>query len=659
MQGRVRPTLQLKGDVEINDDVELEREADRTAQRLSTGQGIAPAVTNKATPPPSRSVRQLKLEIGTETYDENNVGELMVKYMRGDCMPIEVLALARQQALDTDKTYHYDSVADLIAKLSPQITEVEIKENEAPSTVLTEPMGIPVQIEVVRGKNTGVARLLHTVWVGGQINYATKESLARWSQTGKAQLILWMDQSAIERNEVVQKDLQIEGIPIYGFLPVGGPTEKIVIPVASTLSLKMEPSLAKAAQVEATDGLPQVASDILRIAILHQFGGIYIDVGGVTPGPNFAPENVEFFGGMDVQPGFHKETGHMENGLILARQGSPILLRMLNVMSTYYQEDSHARITYQGMLINSSKKSLSTMFEEDFNGADFVCYVENRQFIDPLIAELVNMPEKDYLAFMESKSEIGAVTLVKKWKSYIDHLRTLPLTLLTDKIRPEIIKEFGTQISHSINIATMRDAFQCSIEEGLKQESKVKGKDVLEKDLLAHWKTNYSEKQFHYSQIGYSWQNPGLSAAEEMERLVNKGDTVYDYFLRKELPLQFAQFQPLLQDQRGKTGTTSEDPQDRIQIIIRVQSLLDPNSGLLSVVCNLLARKAPAIAYERILQQLQIAEEFLNKNWPAFAGFMVEDSACTWAFHERDIINVMRNVVYKIMRFTELVQGKK
>jgi hypothetical protein len=651
MQGRVEPMLQLNGDILINDDKGLEREADLAAAHVSSGQAIDSVPHEKTNSLPSQPVRQLKLEVGTENYDDTNFGTFIDKYGREKGMDPKLMMTIMRMAGETGKTYKYSTISDLINELNPQ------QEKKLPklSDVLKE-LPTPFDQYDITNKGKGVRPLLSTVWVGGRISNAARERLAEWSQQKKTLVVLWMDKAAIEKSGVVEKSGNIDDIPIFGVLPVDGPLGSIEIPVASTESIQMDESLTKAAQAEAKGGLKQVASDILRIAILNQFGGMYIDVGGVTPGKDFNTESFQFYGGMDLQPGFHEETGHMENGLLIARKGSPILGQMLKTMSKYYHDDPQARIKREHELIANKINANESSQDQYF--IDTIRYIQNKEEVDSTIIGLVNMPEAAYKSYMEESDFFGhGDFFAHKWKKYIDHLRTMPLKLLTDEIRPSEIKEVGNSVSHSINEATMRDAFQCSIEGWLKHEEKVRKVDISETDLKAHWKTNYSGTQFTYSQKGYSWENPGLSTAEEMERLVGKKGGVYQYFLEKELNPAFAEFEKWLPETQVKEGGIEEVDPAVTPYKKEVQQLLDPTSGLLAQLRLLLSKKAKASEYGTIIEKLGEFDVAAFLRRMELKTGMSEEYK-TWYDRENTIINTMRNVVNKIMRFTELVQGE-
>jgi len=377
-----------------------------------------------------------------------------------------------------------------------------------------------VLVNPFEGENTeiihkGVSPLLHTVWVGGAITGGAKENIASWALSPKMQVILWMDKKAASASGVRPSSGTVKGIHIGGLLLVD-PVKDISVPVALTGQLPMGGELHEAAGAEAEYGRPQVASDILRIGILHTYGGIYMDVGGVSKGvEDIDPEEVEFSGSMDVQPGFHAETNHMENGLIIAQANSPILKKMLFDMTDYYGSDPERRIREEAeeleQLLAFARRTKFVQLEQ---------YLTWKVEADRMASVLVNMPPSEYLTYMQKPTESPVHEIMKRWKGYIDHLRQTPLTLLTDSIRPEELREVGASVSGTINHATML-TFQDSIEQWKKLEES-SGRVLEGDEVLKKWNDFYKGRLLNYGQKGYSWMNPGLSAAEERERLAGK-----------------------------------------------------------------------------------------------------------------------------------------
>ncbi len=528
-EGRVQPTMQMAG-TQINDDVGLETEADvmggeamTVGQRLEErGQKFKPDALGQS----FVSQRKIKFEDDEVTYDEKSLMTFFSKYFSVAGLSDK---FSHVQALIVDEkvVHNYANIAALMDTFGP----IEVRKKKAPVIVtknmlLGDKVASPFESHNFNEKGGGVAPFLHTVWVGGAIPAAVRERLAEWSQARKVQVVLWMDKKAMQQSTLKASNENLGGITICATLAIGD--TGLTIKVASTASLKIGGGLGAAAETEATSGRPQVASDILRVGILHEFGGAYMDVGGVTPGTeDYDPSSVEFLGGMDVQPGFHEETGDMENGLMIAKKGSPILREMLVNMEKYYLGDPEKRIKeecgYIDGLYQDVKELTNTKLREEL-----LEYLTVKKQADQMVSKLVKMGRINYYKYMDSNSKDEAtedaamvMNVMHRWRGYIDHLRKMPLTLLTDKIRPHELESVGTLVSHSINHATM-SAFQNAIEGWMQQESSETGADVSEEELRTHWKDQYKGKSFNYGQKGYSWQNPGLSAAEEKERLNKK-----------------------------------------------------------------------------------------------------------------------------------------
>ncbi|WP_281987721.1 eCIS core domain-containing protein [Aquimarina aggregata] len=519
-QGRVKPTRQLKSKVNINDDAGLEKEADvmgEEALRLNTETDMAVKSVFATTEMIQRKIKFTEGS-GEGIYSKDNIFAFFSAYLN-----LEGLEEKQEDVINlinSEEVHHFKNPEAMIRSLGP----IEKKEKKEPiffsikGSAERSKEKNPFESEDFSKKLDGVASNLHTVWVGGVLSDAAKERLLEWSQVNKMELILWMDQSAMEKSNVQPINGNVNGIPTCGILPL---SSSVSIQVSSVKALHMNRTLQDASEAEAIGGRPQVASDIVRIAVLHKYGGTYMDVGGVSKGTEeIDPSTFKFVGGMDLQPGYHKETGHLENGLIIAKKNSPILKQMLSSMIAYYKDNPEKRIQQE-------QKFLKTEFENVSNPktkieGELLEYLTNKEAADKMVSNLVKMDNVGYNAYMtgDDESEDIVRKIMKRWKGYIDHLRTTPLGLLTDKIRPHELERVGTLVSSTINDATM-GAFQFMIEKWMEQEESNGTKNMIE-NLFENWTKNYKNSLFKYGQKGYSWQNPGLSAAEEKERLMKK-----------------------------------------------------------------------------------------------------------------------------------------
>ncbi|MFC1748721.1 DUF4157 domain-containing protein [Pseudomonadota bacterium] len=536
-QGRVQATTQMAG-TQINNDTKLETEADvmgnkalsmtQQATQKSADVGFN-STTQTAQLTQENTPVQRVIKLGDEEIYGPSEDDVMALYMKyySSSNADELLQKGEQiKALITeanaDSPHTFANFDDMLSKIEAPLSEEQttledepVSESHDEVIIAEEAYADPDNSK----KDGGVPPLLHTVWVGGKISAGAVARLKTWATQGSFGIVLWMDTAAIAASSVEETHGEMHSGPAFSkMLNVADGKNVAVVNFDAIFGRS---ALTDATHTEAEVGRPQVASDILRILVLEKYGGVYMDVGGVAPASmdEIDTSTFEFSGSMDVQPGYHAETGHMENGLIIAKKGSVILQRMLALMEGYYADSPFRRIDAEA----DALQQLETSYKD--SGITWKAavaeYLENKEAANQKASELVAMSDLEYGEYMAKSEEDESdviLKIMKRWKAYLDHLRIRPLTQITDDIRPVELYEVGVHVSHTINQATMM-AFQTAVEDWRKQESAewLDDRDAM-KELKGHWDTSFKNIVFKYDQVGYSWQNPGLSTAEELER---------------------------------------------------------------------------------------------------------------------------------------------
>lgn len=421
-----------------------------------------------------------------------------------------------------------------------------------------------------------IAPLLHFIWVKAAMPLVAHDNLKAWCThlehaRSPFEPLVWMDASSLEASRRAWQIVSAEqvvvpvrrwedhGLRASHYLVVAGFKVPIVLTDALWASLEgieaarpIVGPISRAVECECKVGLPQVASDLLRILVLFRFGGIYADMGGVQPGrlPFVDPGAVPFAGDMDVQPGFMRVGGALvcENALILADSASPDLYDVLKAIAAYYEGDPFARV--KALNEGLAQAGVDPRHVEVFRriievglheGADameadmrrraeraeilltdedvpswFAARVEERLKIedeqlekllsDPAAVELLGA---DYASRKRAELRSEATREAKKGVLTItvgvakDYLRALvardSAALARAKRAIGWLDDYGIQVSHSIKSA----GFGRFLELFNKRE------------VEACWREHF-EPAFQIEQVSYSWMTPGLSKTESV-----------------------------------------------------------------------------------------------------------------------------------------------
>lgn len=168
-QGRVKPTMQMKGGAPVNDDVALEREADVMGRKamqmpqLANGAGVGAAdELNAATPlaQPSQPV-QLAIEEAVAAYAENHQ---RVTGIAGEGIILEVAGKGYTVAFDSGDTFYVPAAELDLVEEHEAVKEVFEKKSadhrdDAPTLTTASAVvakddssNVPVKLVVIKGK---------------------------------------------------------------------------------------------------------------------------------------------------------------------------------------------------------------------------------------------------------------------------------------------------------------------------------------------------------------------------------------------------------------------------------------------------------------------------------------------------------------------------
>lgn len=253
-QGRVKPTLQMKGDINVNDDAGLENEADIMGNKAMAGNHTEAFTSNS--------------ESAGEITGDGTVQRVPWPIVAG----IAAFGAA--------------AVWGLYRLFRGGNNEENGQENHEAEPEQQQNLLGAEEEEVV---GPPVASRIHFVWLGGRVPDQRRDNILRWcAAMGTGTVIrLWMDASSIAASSEQIELLRNANVQIVNISTLAEVDERIATAVARL------PTVNESGRVNppATGAL----SDIIRLAALLSEGGTYMDsdnlptshsrelVGGQTP----------------------------------------------------------------------------------------------------------------------------------------------------------------------------------------------------------------------------------------------------------------------------------------------------------------------------------------------------------------------------------------
>jgi hypothetical protein len=191
---------------------------------------------------------------------------------------------------------------------------------------------------------------IHWVWLGGRLAPSARENMVAWTNSFRNDVapVLWVDDAALADLRSQRLVTTVDGKEVLSL------NSNVPVSIANIDTLAGVPGwdkLAPAVAHESTSdsGLRQVASDIVRIAVLWQEGGSYWDLGDTAPSMHrFSPQKLERRLGKKapaVVPQVLKDAAgaRTENGIILTHpakqaEAKALYKTMLDDMAARYGE---------------------------------------------------------------------------------------------------------------------------------------------------------------------------------------------------------------------------------------------------------------------------------------------------------------------------------
>jgi len=211
------------------------------------------------------------------------------------------------------------------------------------------PTPTPVHEPVDLVRPARIPHNLHFIWVGALVPYNQAQNLCRWVEENPAYEVYFWTEACSTENNALRVYSILKGIPFITAIDIarGDNAFKIECDRAdgqhSTLfihPITILPNFCDMAQVYEeihTWRNYGAASDILRIAVLHEYGGIYMDFdtysrGTPLPTNIIAPKGILFAG---ANP--EDRTEYITNAIIAAPQYASELKELSDLIKDKYE----------------------------------------------------------------------------------------------------------------------------------------------------------------------------------------------------------------------------------------------------------------------------------------------------------------------------------
>ncbi|AKT38682.1 hypothetical protein [Chondromyces crocatus] len=129
---------------------------------------------------------------------------------------------------------------------------------------------------------------IHWVWVGGDLAPSAQKNIVSWSRSFKKDVepVLWVDDAALDALRNSGRIRMENGKEVLDLKGLKRPVTVTSIRTLDGAGIpgwdRLSPAIAH--ETQSDSGLKQVASDIVRVAVLWHAGGSYWDLGDTSPG---------------------------------------------------------------------------------------------------------------------------------------------------------------------------------------------------------------------------------------------------------------------------------------------------------------------------------------------------------------------------------------